>query len=105
LLSWGYQNKNRRIYISWRRGFDWCMCVVVLVCAHTLHHLTNQSIPTHTRSKQKTHTHKYSVFQMRLTKQSPTKNPPPNYGCRWLQQRVAMDDLASYFVEERSKVR
>ena len=30
---------------------------------------------------------------------------PPNYGCRWLSQRVAMDDLASYFVEERSKVR
>jgi len=23
----------------------------------------------------------------------------------WLKQRVAMDDLASYFVEERSKVR
>jgi hypothetical protein len=31
--------------------------------------------------------------------------PPPNYGCRRLSQRVAMDDLASYFVEERSKVR
>ena len=30
---------------------------------------------------------------------------PPNYGWRRLSQRVAMDDLASYFVEERSKVR
>ena len=25
--------------------------------------------------------------------------------CIWLSQRVAMDDLASHFVEERSKVR
>jgi len=33
------------------------------------------------------------------------KHLPLNHGWRRLSQRVAMDDLASYFVEERSKVR
>jgi hypothetical protein len=47
----------------------------------------------------------FSLFEKKKTTKQKSIFLPPNYGCRWLSQRVAMDDLASYFVEERSKVR
>lgn len=61
---------------------------------------------THALTHTLTHTHKkHGAIQTRRPKLLFITNLPPNHGWRRLPQRVAMDDLASYFVEERSKVR